>query len=112
MNVYFDDVTTFNVSLTESALITAVFDAVLDMSVAFAEDDGINCDFNTDDDFTVSFGTAVSAGDYSGPYTVTPSTTTQSLATEGKTLASNIIIEPIPNNYGLIAWNGSVLTVS
>lgn len=49
---------------------------------------------------------------YEGAYTVTPSSSEQTLLTKGKTMGSNVVVEPIPNNYGLITWNGSVLTVS
>lgn len=49
---------------------------------------------------------------YTGPYEVTPSTSQQTLFTSGKTMAHNVTIAPIPNNYGLITWNGSTLTVS
>ena len=49
---------------------------------------------------------------YHGEYTVTPTLETQTLETEGFKLIDNIIINPIPSNYGLITWNGSVLTVS
>lgn len=49
---------------------------------------------------------------YNGPTTVTPSLETQTLATSGKKLNSNITINPIPSNYGLITYDGSVLTVS
>jgi hypothetical protein len=49
---------------------------------------------------------------YEGPYEVTPTTETQTLATQLKTATQNITINPIPSNYGLITWNGSVLTVS
>lgn len=49
---------------------------------------------------------------YSGQTEVTPSSETQILETEGFTMLDNITINPIPNNYGLITWNGSTLTVS
>ena len=49
---------------------------------------------------------------YSGEYTVTPTQSVQILNTSGKMMLSNMTIEPIPNNYGLITWNGAVLTVS
>lgn len=49
---------------------------------------------------------------YTGPYTVTPNANEQILYTKSKLLGENIIINPIPSNYGLITWNGSVLTVS
>lgn len=49
---------------------------------------------------------------YEGDYVITPSGETQTLATSGKLLARDITINPIPNNYGLITWDGSTLTVS
>ena len=49
---------------------------------------------------------------YRGEYAVAPTGERQTLPTSGRTLAQDITIEPIPSNYGLIAWNGSVLTVS
>jgi len=51
-------------------------------------------------------------GEYHGEYTVTPSAETQTLPTRGKNLDQDVVINPIPSNYGLITWNGSVLTVS
>lgn len=49
---------------------------------------------------------------YTGSYEVTPSAETQTLATADLAMSENITINPIPNNYGLITWNGSTLTVS
>ena len=58
----------------------------------------------------VFFGMA--SDPYTGETTITPTEETQTLNTAGKTVAVDIIIEPIPENYGLITWNGSTLTVS
>lgn len=49
---------------------------------------------------------------YSGQTEITPSEDTQVLQTANKTVLQNIIINPIPSNYGRITWNGSTLTVS
>ena len=49
---------------------------------------------------------------YSGITTVTPSSVAQVLPTEERVVLENIIINPIPSNYGLITWNGATLTVS
>ena len=49
---------------------------------------------------------------YEGEYSVTPSASEQILETEGLRMTQNVTIAPIPNNYGLITWNGSVITVS
>lgn len=49
---------------------------------------------------------------YEGAYEVTPTSEAQTLSTEGLRMTANVVINPIPNNYGLITWSGSVLTVS
>ena len=49
---------------------------------------------------------------YTGSYEVTPTNEEQTLPTKNKTLERNIVVNPVPNNYGLITWNGSTLTVS
>lgn len=49
---------------------------------------------------------------YTGEYEVTPSSETQTLDTAGLRLTRSVTVNPIPQNYGLITWNGSFLTVS
>lgn len=49
---------------------------------------------------------------YDGSYEFTPSADEQTAPTNGKRLTQDITINPIPNNYGLITWNGSIITVS
>ena len=49
---------------------------------------------------------------YEGPYEVTPGPEAQTLATENLRMTGNVTVGAIPNNYGLITWNGSTLTVS
>lgn len=49
---------------------------------------------------------------YHGVYEVTPSPETQILGTQGKLLEEDVVVNPIPSNYGLITWNGVVITVS
>lgn len=49
---------------------------------------------------------------YHGAYEVTPSSEPQVLDTDTLILDGNITINPIPNNYGLISWDGSTITVS
>ena len=50
--------------------------------------------------------------DYDGPYEFTPSPELQTIETNGFRMTDNVTINPIPSNYGLITWNGSILTVS
>ena len=52
------------------------------------------------------------APEYEGPYEFTPTEETQTVACAEKLTTENIVINPIPNNYGLITWNGSIITVS
>lgn len=49
---------------------------------------------------------------YDGAYTITPSAEEQTIPIRGLTGRQNITVEAIPNNYGLITWNGATLTVS
>ena len=44
--------------------------------------------------------------------TITPSTEEQVISAARKFMTGDIIVEPIPQNYGLVTWNGSVLTIS
>ena len=61
---------------------------------------------------SLTIGGRASYEKYDGEYEVIPSTEEQILETEMKLAKKNIIIKPIPQNYGLITWDGSVLTVS
>lgn len=49
---------------------------------------------------------------YEGPYEVTPGEEEQTLETNALYMSGDITIKPIPNNYGLITYDGSVITVS
>lgn len=49
---------------------------------------------------------------YRGEYEFTPTQQEQIIPIEGLKATEDIIINPIPSNYGLITWNGSTLTVS
>ena len=49
---------------------------------------------------------------YEGPYEITPAAEAQTLLTDNLRMTDNIVVAAIPDNYGLITWNGSTLTVS
>ena len=55
---------------------------------------------------------ARTAPNYTGVYEVTPTQNEQVLYTQGRRMSENVVVHPIPNNYGLITWDGSILTVS
>ena len=50
--------------------------------------------------------------EYDGPTTVVPSGSAQVLATAGRAVLTDITIDPIPSNYGLITWDGHTILVS
>lgn len=49
---------------------------------------------------------------YDGTYHVTPSSEQVVLPTSTRMLAKDIVVDPIPSNYGLISWDGARLTIS
>lgn len=81
-------------------------------------DGGSSATVRVNDPPAVTFGTGEyvpyvpQMDEYDGPYEVTPTATAQTLATRGLLSTADIVINPIPSNYGLIQWNGAVLTVS
>lgn len=56
--------------------------------------------------------TAGSYPNYAGKYEITPSLETQTLETAYRVLTSNVVIAPIPNNYGKISYDGSTLYIT
>lgn len=56
-------------------------------------------------------GTVFSPTEYHGTTTVTPSSERQVLATAGTALIEDIVVNPIPSNYGLVTWDGSTLSI-
>lgn len=55
----------------------------------------------------------VSSDDYyTGDYEVTPGDEKITLETEQLKMNANVVINPVPSNYGKITWNGSIMTVS
>lgn len=49
---------------------------------------------------------------FDGPYEVIPTVVEQTFETAGRKMTENFVVSPIPQNYGLITWDGSTLTVS
>lgn len=50
--------------------------------------------------------------EYEGEYVFTPSDAEQEIQIGGYTATQNIIINPIPTDYGKITWDGTTITVS
>ena len=49
---------------------------------------------------------------YAGKYEITPNLETQTLETAYRVLTSNVVIAPIPSNYGKISYDGSTLYIT
>lgn len=60
----------------------------------------------------ISKPTMAQVEEYTGAYEFTPTQGTQVIEIANKKATADITINPIPSNYGLITWNGAVLTVS
>lgn len=54
----------------------------------------------------------ISLDPYEGEYVVTPTNEEQTLFTKDLRMLGNVVINKIPENYGLITWNGSFLMIS
>ena len=80
--------------------------------VVFGSEEPFVCAMTDETAFTVSMGEAFLPEEYHGSVDITPTNSVQVIGTQGKLLADDIIIEPIPSNYGLITYNGSYITVS
>ena len=82
--------------------------------VEFHNEETFQVTFQDQEEFKLkwTYADAKSADEYMGQYEVTPSEETQTLETKDTKLTRNVTINPIPQNYGLITCNGSVLTFS
>lgn len=49
---------------------------------------------------------------YSGDYVITPSEEEVVIDAKDRYFTGNIIVNPIPSNWGKISWNGSVMTIT
>lgn len=87
----------------------------MSFKVKFQTGKRITVKFGSDLDMKAKFSQYIEvpvADYYDGEYAITPSDTAQIIPIVGKTARQNITVGAIPQNYGLITWNGSVLTVS
>ena len=50
--------------------------------------------------------------DYDGPCEVTPGPEEQILETRNTSVRADIVVGPIPQNYGLITYHANIITVS
>lgn len=76
--------------------------------------EGFDVTFNSDSAFDADMTTVVHVlpDPYTGDYTITPTGEAQEIEIKGRTAVENIVVNPIPSNYGMITWNGVQLIVS
>ena len=84
---------------------------MIEMQVTFEGEQTFDVGFDNGEEFSCQMEGIIESN-YDGPYQVTPSEEEQTLSTSGKTLAGNVVIAPIPSNYGKLTWSGTTLTVS
>lgn len=68
------------------------------------------------EEYPVGLETAIIQGErvqyYEGPYSFTPTQQAQTVQIDHLMPTADITIQPIPQQYGLITYNGSTITVS
>lgn len=82
----------------------ATYDETLPMDVTSSEET-----------FSMDIGAEyaiASVDQYEGSYEFTPSEQAQTISISGEMATRDIVVNPIPNNYGLITYNGTTITVS
>lgn len=82
-----------------------------DFIVDFDTEASYTCTFTESANMVVDLGPSISK-EYHGPTEVVPGPEYQSLHTTNRILTGEIVIDPIPANYGLITYNGNIITVS
>lgn len=82
----------------------ATYDDTLPMDVTSSEE---TIGMNIGASYSMS-----NADPFEGSYEYTPSEQTQTIPINDLRATQDIVINPIPSNYGLITWDGITLTVS
>ena len=49
---------------------------------------------------------------YTGSYEITPTDEAQTIPTANLLATQDFVVQPIPTNYGLVTYNGAIITVS
>lgn len=82
-------------------------------TATFTESHELAASFKDTNSFSAGFGEfyGVMPTPYSGRVVVTPSEEVQTLETAGLSMPENVVVNPIPSNYGRIEYNGTTLRV-
>ncbi len=116
LNVKFKSNDNVQTSLKGDSVFNTSFSADGDFQTEIRSGKSIKTNFRSEESFKATFGGtgggSIESDTYEGRYMVTPSHETQILSTKDLLMKNNVTINPIPSNYGLITWDGSVLTVT
>ena len=108
----FDQSQDFDVGFEEPTETDVAVEQGHEIEVTFENATIIPVELSQSEEFVCEFaGGERPSGDYTGPYEVTPSESTQRLSTANKTLEQNVIVNPVPDNYARMRWQGSVLII-
>ena len=84
-------------------------------NITFSGSESFKAEFIPQVEMTAEFGEHIEvpvADYYQGDYEITPTDQTQLINCGGLVSLRDFVINPIPSNYGRIAWDGATLTVS
>lgn len=82
-----------------------------DFKVKFNDSSAFSVKFAESPNMIVDMGPAIER-EYHGSYEVAPTTDYQTLHTTNRVLTHEIVVDPIPQNYGLITRRGNIIIVS
>ena len=99
-----NELAVLNGNLTRQAELLCALNAIGCVSAVLAGVQNMSCE--------LSLPKGKASDPYTGDYDFIPSQELQTIPIAGLKATQNITIEPIPQNYGLITWNGSTITVS
>ena len=83
-----------------------------DLILIFEEEDGLSLVLDGGENFDLVLGESYDVPVYRGPYEFTPTREVQIAYTNGKLATSDITINPIPPNYGLVTYHANIITIS
>ena len=77
------------------------------------DDDELDLVMDSDEEVALTIDIAeIVFPEYTGSTEYTPTQTAQVAFTAGKVVLDNITINPIPSNYGLITYQGNIITIT
>lgn len=85
------------------------------ISLSISDEGSVALSLGADEGVTLKLGDPYIDGgarEYEGAYEVEPTAYEQVLPTAYLKMARDVVVKPIPSNWGMISWDGSSLMVS